>query len=160
MRRENGPDRIIVRSAIGPDYAVRKFVRNETPPVPDGVGTAAIDKIHAAVIAFCLNKGWKVTELGICVNKPGEHGHCNAWDGGVIYEGGSMLPADEIHRRNIAVATFIRDEGLAGNLPVNGVIVMSQYWEQGMGKTWRPYSGTPHVSHWHVSGWPSYTGWV
>lgn len=167
MRRPNGPERVIVRTEIGPDFAVRKFeVHPESPaPTPDGPGTPQVDQIHAAVLAYCAERGWNVTELGICVDKPGEHGYCNAWDGGVIYEAGKLLPSDEIHRRIVNVATFIRSEGIKfqngnGGLPVNGVIVMSQYWEHGMGETWRQYSGTPHVTHWHVSGYPSKTGWV
>lgn len=165
LRRPNGPERVIIRTDIGADFAVRRFEVHEHVPVPDGPGTPQVDQIHAAVLAYCAERDWNVTELGICVDKPGEHGYCNAWDGGVIYEGGQLLPSDEIHRRIVNVATFIRGEGIKnqngnGGLPVNGVIVMSQYWERGMGETWNHYSGTPHVTHWHVSGWPSRTGWV
>ena len=167
MRRVGGPDRIIVRTEVGADFAIRKYVKKESHPVPDGPGTDQIDKIKAAVMGFCADRGWRVTDMGTCVDKPGEHGFCNAWDGGCISDGnGELLPADEIHRRNIAVASFIREEGVKfqngnGGLPVNGTIVMTQYWEHGMGpNSWNHYSGVPHVTHWHVSGFPSRTGWV
>ena len=106
--------------------------------------------------------------MGICVNKPGEHGHCNARD--ARYGGAT---SDEIHDRIEAMGRWKMEQGklwhrdrLAGvpekdrrGLPVNGVIWLSSYWEAG-NEGPRPYSGTPHVFHDHVSGWPSYTGWV
>lgn len=157
--------RIVVRSGKGPDFLIKRI-----PPkfvVVNTAGTRGIDIIHAAVTAYCRKQNWDVRELGICADKPGEHGYCNAWDAGCTNDGPRYLPSAEIHRRITIVASYLRDEGVryaetAGRfgLPVNGVIVMSQYWERGMGQSWRYYSGTPHVSHWHVSAHPSFTGWV
>jgi hypothetical protein len=106
--------------------------------------------------------------MGICVDKPGEHGHCNACDQGWIYDkDGKLLSSDQIHRRLKVMATKVREQGLLHQntsgqrgLPVNGAIFMSSYWERGMGQTWRPYTGIAHVSHIHYSGWPSITGWI
>jgi hypothetical protein len=64
------------------------------------------------------------------------------------------------------MAAFIREQGLLNDddptkgLAVNGVIVLESYWETGMPRTWRHYSGIPHVSHFHVSARPSITGWI
>jgi hypothetical protein len=110
-----------------------------------------------------------VQELGICVNKPGEHGHCNAWDGGVSYENGKLLPADEIHRRIQVVAEFLKQEGIkhretggGEGLPVLGVIVMQKFWRRSDNDNeWHVYEGVAHVSHWHVSGFPGFVpGWI
>jgi hypothetical protein len=116
MKQTKGPDRVIIhpkKEQGGPDFAVREFERQERVPVADGPGTAQVDQIHAYILNWCKEKGWPVTELGICVNKPGEHGYCNAWDGGCIYDEGKMLPSDEIHHRILAVASEIRAQGIA-----------------------------------------------
>jgi hypothetical protein len=166
MANEDGPKRMVVRGENGPDFAVVRLP--DKTIVKDTSGTRGIDVIHSAVAEFCENRGWRITELGICVDKPGEHGYCNAWDGGIIRDNtGRLLASSTIHQRIMEVATFLRNEGVkyasSGGrygLPVNGVICMSVYWERGMSASWRHYNGTPHVTHWHVSAHPSYTGWV
>lgn len=169
MRQDKGPDRIIVHAAQGPRYAVKEYPQTVTPP-PDGPGTRGIDVIHAAVHTK-FGRGseydWRIAELGICVDKPGEHGACNAWDGGVLRdENGNPLPADEVHRRITVVANWLQAQGklhISTNgregLPVNGVIWLQSYWERG-NEGARPYGGTFHATHWHVSAHPSVTGWV
>ena len=133
-------------------------------PIPDTAGTPAIDQIHAATVAFCLARGWNVTELGICANKEGQHNKCNAWDANA---GG--FTSDEIHRRLLTVGNFLKDEGTKHlnsggkeGLPVLGVIVMEQFWKREEStRGWQTYTGTAHVSHWHVSGFPSmWPGWI
>lgn len=159
-------DRVVVVSDRGPKWAVKR-VPVPVERAPDGPGTRGIDIIHAATLEECKRRGWRVTELGICVNKPGEHGHCNAWDGGCLRDGnGRMLSADTIHFRIQSIAEWLMTQGklyqaTSGDrgLPVNGVIVMSKYWERG-NSGWSFYPGTPHVTHWHVSAYPSITGWV
>lgn len=165
LRLTDGPDRIIVHSCKGPGYAVRKHVVR-VPPAPDGPGTRPIDLIHAAVGAECARRGWDVRDMGICVDKPGEHGACNAYDFGCTHQDGKLLPADEIHRRITAMGRWLMYEGLAHDasrgqhgLPVNGAIWLRSYFESGNDGP-RPYTGTAHVSHVHVSGKPSVTGWV
>jgi hypothetical protein len=152
----------------GPIFSVNVLDVPDPRPIVDGPGTDAIDRIYAATHAFCNDKGWRVTDMGICANKPGQHSKCNAWDGGVIVDtDGKPLSADEIHRRIQVVADYLKSEGekhlgTGGRegLPVLGVIVMSKFWSRESGG-WHPYDGTPHVSHWHVSGFPSlYPGWL
>jgi hypothetical protein len=167
MSKPEGPKRLVIRTEDGASYVIVRLPE-KTTTVSDTPGTRGVDVIHSAVKEFCENKGWRMAELGICVNKPGEHGYCNAWDGGCIRDNdGRVLSSGTIHFRIQEVATFIRNEGVKHassqgryGLPVNGVIVMSKYWERGMGQTWRWYNGTPHVTHWHVSAHPSQTGWI
>jgi hypothetical protein len=142
-------------------FIIKKF-QHDAMPIPDTDGTRGIDRIYGAVHAKFEDR-WTVRDMGICVAKPGEHGHCNAWDGGT----NTNIPAEETHRRILIMAKFIRAEGIAhqesggtDGLPVNGVIVMDKYWERGMGQVWRPYDGIAHVSHFHVSAHPSITGWI
>ena len=160
--RADTPDAVV--------FAVRAMELEEKPVYPNGPGTDAIDEIHGATMAFCQSKGWRVNELGICVNKPGQHKYCNAWDGGCSFDNqGHLLPSDEIHRRILAVGEFLKSEGIKyritggkEGLPVLGVIVMDKFWEASKNDSiWHPYSGVAHVSHWHVSGIPSrYPGWI
>lgn len=165
MRRKGGPDRILVRPTSGPTWALKRVEIREHEPVPDGPGTPQIDRIRAATFAEFgpgSSYDWDLRDLGICADKDGEHGECNAWDVGV----NPSLPATEQHRRLEMIAEFHMREGRkhllssgADGLPVNGTIVLERYWERG-NDGWRPYGGTPHVSHVHTSGHPSRTGWV
>lgn len=158
--------RVMARADSDKDVitAIRVHEAEEQPVYPNGPGTDAIDQIHGATVAFVESKGWRVQELGICVNKPGEHGHCNAWDGGA---GGDT--SEEIHRRILAVGEFLKAEGIKHRdtggkegLPVLGVIVMYQFWRRSDGdRIWHDYDGVGHVSHWHVSGYPGFVpGWI
>lgn len=166
MRQANPPDRIIARTERGPDYAV-KLVRH-APAVPDGPGTDPLDQIVAAARAECARRGWPYIDMGICVDKPGEHGFCNAIDARF---GGQSV--EEIHFRLEAIALWTMEQGKDWHadrargvpekdrrgLPVNGTIWLSYYWEEGNTGP-RPFSGTAHVFHIHTSAWPSFTGWV
>lgn len=126
----------------------------------DTPGTPGIDLIWAFVMAEFDDK-YGIVNLGICANKPGQHGKCNAWDPGVSKPGS----ADAIHMavRDIARGIRANSNQLGAELPVNGIIVMYEWCERsGGGMTeWFAYHGTPHVSHAHVSAWPSLVpGWI
>ena len=157
---ESGPSRIVVVSAAGPSFAM---VELEVKPfAPTGSHSGPVDLIYAAVHAR-FDPQFEVRDMGICVDKPGEHGRCNAWDGGTT----QGAPAAVIWERIELMAAWIRQQGIRHDetngvegLPVNGVIVQDRYWETGRGREWHDYSGTKHVSHFHVSGKPSLTGWI
>ena len=157
---DGGPNRLVVVSATGPSFAL---VEQEVKPfAPTGSHSGPIDIIYEAVHAR-FDAQFEVRDMGICVDKPGEHGRCNAWDGGTT----QGVPAYVTWERIERMAAWIRLQGIQHDetnglegLPVNGVIVQDQYWESDRGREWRPYSGTKHVSHFHVSGKPSLTGWI
>lgn len=129
----------------------------------DTPGLPAIDLMWAYVFERWDDR-FGITNLGICVNKPGEHGKCNAWDIGVHKPNSS----DDIHSAIRVIANDLRvhggsgaDSPIAGK--VNGIIVMYEWCEySGSGMTtWQAYHGTPHVTHVHVSGLPNpVPGWI
>lgn len=152
-----GATRVVVGTGGRASFAVKQ-VEVPAPPPPDGPGTPAIDAIRH----YVRTKYPEVRDMGICANKPGEHGHCNAWDGGAPLG----WSAEKIWAFIETIADDLKRQGQlhdrtggAEGLPVNGVIVQDRYWETG-NSTWRGYTGTKHVSHFHVSGKPSITGWV
>lgn len=143
-------------------HPIAKVFNVEVGPKPAQTdGTPAIDLIWAAVFQE-FNDRYGIVNLGICADKPGEHSICNAWDIGV-----SKARTDEaIHLAILDIGNWLRNRMLEdmqsepGGLPVNGVIVMEQLCSRD-NTNWRYYSGTPHVSHVHVSGWPNpLPGWV
>lgn len=155
---KTGAKSVMIRTAGVASFLVKEVPEPDWSPIPTP-GTAPIDKIYGYVHGKYPN----VRDMGICVNKPGEHGHCNAWDGGAPIAGWS---SNQIHAFIETIAEDLKRQGQlhdqthgAEGLPVNGVIVMERYWETG-NSTWRPYTGVAHVSHFHVSGKPSITGWV
>lgn len=161
LQQRGGHDRVILRPAKGRAIAVRKFEVEKKPPLPNIYATVPLLRIIAAV----NNKFDNVRSMGIAANKPGEHGvnPPNAWDVGTD----PNVPATVTWARIEAYAKYLRAQGIAHQvsggrlgLPVNGVIYQQRYWQRGMGLTWAFYSGTPHVSHVHVSGHPSKTGWI
>lgn len=136
-------------------------VLREQNPVADTPGTDPIDQIVGWVFGE-YGEQYKVYDLGICANKPGQHYRCNAWDGGV----GKPQSADDIHAGILDVANGLRIkmlqdlQGEPTGLPILGIIVMEQVCSRDQ-PYWTRYYGTPHVSHWHVSGSPSqYSGWI
>lgn len=133
----------------------------EQNPVADTPGTDPIDQIVGWVWQEYAEL-YGVYDLGICASKPGQHYRCNAWDGGV----GKPQSADAIHSGILDVANGLRArmlldlQGEPGGLPILGIIVMEQVCSRDQ-PYWTRYYGTPHVSHWHVSGYPSqYSGWI
>lgn len=159
--RDGKAERIVVRPEDGSTYAIKRRAAKPSVPVIDTPGTTAIDRIYTAVHAK-FDAEFEVRDMGICVAKPGEHGHCNAWDGGTTV-GAS---ADVVHPRILKMATFLREQGLkhqedpTTGLPVFGVIVLDKFWKRGMGRTWGKYTGTFHAIHFHVAGNPSFTGHI
>lgn len=156
----SGPDRLVVVSATGPSFAMVELEVKAFAPT--GSHSGPVDLIYGAVHAR-FDPQFEVRDMGICVDKPGEHGRCNAWDGGTT----QGVPATVTWERIELMAAWIRQQGIRHDetnglegLPVNGVIVQDRYWESDRGREWRAYSGTKHVSHFHVSGKPSLTGWV
>lgn len=126
----------------------------------DTPGTPGIDLIWAYVFDEFDDK-YGIVNLGICATKPGQHGKCNAWDPGVS----KPKSADAIHAAVRDIAKGIRDNAntRGWELPVNGIIVMTQWCERSGDwmSPWYPYHGVPHVSHVHVSAWPSLVpGWI
>jgi hypothetical protein len=143
----------------GSQWRLKKLV--PTTEVIETAGTDAIDAIWTAVY-HRFNDQFGIVNLGIYANKPGEHSVSNAVDIGVS----KPQSADDIHQAIIDIANFIRGamladmDDVATGLPVNGTIVMEQICDRG-GTSWRYYSGTPHVSHVHTSGWPNpLPGWI
>ena len=157
--RESKAERVVVNSKQGPSYAVKVF--EEQDQTIDTPGTKGIDLIYTAVHRK-FDPKFTVRDMGICVDKPGEHGHCNAWDAGTNMD----APAPTQHARILEMAEYLREEGLKrddgvqGALPVFGVIVLDKFWKTGMGRTWGVYTGTKHVSHFHVAARPSFTGHI
>lgn len=157
--RESKAERVVIDPKVGPRYAVKVF--DEKEQVIDTEGTKAIDAIYTAVHRK-FDPEFTVRDMGIFANKPGEHLHSNAWDGGTNPD----APAEVQHARILKMATFLRAEGMKrddqveGALPVFGVIVLDKFWKTGMGATWGVYTGVKHVSHFHVAGRPSFTGHI
>lgn len=130
-------------------------------PIRDTEGVRGIDVITGALYSEFRGQPGGIFDLGICVDKPGLHGTCEAFDGGVT---GPTSAA--IHERLLVRANFLRRAmladlaGEAGALPVNGVIVLEQVCSR-ENPDWHYYSGIAHVSHFHVSTWPNHVpGWV
>ena len=155
--RKNDAERIVVKPDAGPAFAVKRHVA--ALPVPDGPGTKAIDRIHAALHAK-FDDEFLVRDMGICASKPGEHGFCNALDAGT--DPGASVTV--VRNRLEVMATFLREQGLLNDadptkgLPVNGVIFLDKFWRTGMGRTWAPYDGVFHAIHIHTSGKPNFSG--
>lgn len=144
----------------GPEFAFRR-VQKSLQPTPTE-GTPGIDIIWSAVHREFDDK-YGIVNLGICANKPGEHGVCNAWDIGVS----KPNTDDEIHAAILDIGNWLRArmmENVSGEggkgLPINGIIVMYQ-WCSREQMLWSGYGGIPHVTHVHVSAWPNLVpGWI
>lgn len=140
-------------------FKVTPQLAYQAPPCPGGV--PSIREIwNATHEEFDAEYG--LVNLGICSSKEGEHHECNAWDIGVS----KPKSATAIHNAILDIGNWLRNRMLEdessepGGLPVNGVIVMEQICSR-YNTNWYHYSGTPHVSHVHVSGWPNLVpGWV
>lgn len=146
----------------GPQFRVIKMHPKQDEPVIDLDAAPSVDLIYSATY-YRFNDKYGILNLGTRANKPGEHGTepPNAVDIGVS----KPVSADAIHAAILEIANWQREqmlldiEGEAG-LPLNGIIVMYQLCDRSS-TTWRPYSGIPHVSHVHDSGWPNLLpGWV
>jgi hypothetical protein len=143
-------------------HALAKVFNVEVGPKPAQTdGTPAIDMIWAAVFQQ-FNVKYGIVNLGICADKPGEHSRCNAWDVGVS----KPQTAEAIHSAILDIANWLRAKMLeamgdgAQGLPVGGIIVMEQ-WCSRESTNWSHYTGEPHVSHVHVSGFPELVpGWI
>ena len=153
-------DKATIFPDTGPtNWSVRTAVYN---PLPTSflVGVPSIDRIATDVFDR-FNDTYGITNLGICVNKAGEHGECNAVDFGVS----KPTTSAAIHNAILDVGNYLRNRMLADiegepGLPVNGVIVMEQICSRS-NTSWYHYNGVPHVSHLHASGWPNLVpGWV
>lgn len=160
LRKANGPERVKIHPSRGPVQAIRQATVSLVPHI-NTPGTGEIDEIYSALHAE-FGDQWLVRDMGICVDKDGEHGHCNAYDAGTNMN----IPAEETWRRIQVMADFLRREGIKHalsrgryGLPVYGIIVMDKFWRRGM-SGWARYDGMKHVSHLHVSGYPSRTGWI
>lgn len=157
-------DRVVMHPSKGRAVALRRWHVEKKVPLPEIDATLSLRKIYGAVNAK-FKPMWEVRNMGIGVDKPGEHGTNppNAWDIGTS----PGVPAPVTWARIEAYAKYLRAQGIAHKvsggrlgLPVNGVIYQDRFWQRGMGLTWAHYSGTRHVSHVHVSGYPSKTGWI
>jgi hypothetical protein len=161
LNKASAGDKITIFPDTGPfNWTVRAA---NYDPLPDSftAGVNSIDAIASAVYTQ-FNDKYGITNLGICVSKPGEHGACNAIDIGVS----KPKSADAIHSAILEIGNFLRIkmlsdmQGEPNGLPVNGVIVMEQVCSR-EDTSWHYYSGIAHVSHVHVSGWPNLVpGWV
>ena len=151
------PLRIRVHPSSGPHFAVRKVhVEDELEPA-NIYATKSIQLIYA----WTLDKFDFVYNAGLYVNKPYLHGTRppDAFDAGVHYSSDTQA-----HERVMQVfyawrAEAIRYHDTKGKqgLPINGGIGMTSifgpYADTGNVQV-RRYTGTPHVTHAHVSGSP------
>lgn len=128
------------------------------PEPADIYATPAIQRIYSATFSqfdFVFNNG-------LYVNKPLLHGTRppDAWDAGVHY---STSP--QAHSRVMQVFDYWHEEAAkyhqtkgASGLPINGAIgmeyVFGPYASTSGNLEVRTYSGSPHVTHGHISGEP------
>lgn len=154
-------DRVTILPEVEGNHAWTVRVADYDPtPESFFVGTPGVDRIANDVFGR-FNDRYGITNLGICANKPGEHGICNAIDFGVS----RPVSADDIHAAILDVGNYLRNRMLADmegepGLPVNGAIVMQQICSR-EDRAWHFYGGVPHVTHVHCSAWPNpLPGWV
>lgn len=158
--RDGKAERVVVNPAEGPSFALKRFEEPKEDPIIDTPGTKKVDIIYTALHRR-FDPEFLVRDMGICVNKPGEHGECNAADFGTD----ANLGVTETRRRLMRMAEWLREQGLRndagdGGLPVFGIIVLDKFWKTGMGRTWGDYTGTFHAVHLHTNGKPSITGFI
>ena len=152
-------DALLIQNVRSKETKVVRVLEVELQPA-NTTGTPGIDLIWAAVFEE-FDQKYGITNLGICANKPGQHGKCNAWDIGVS----KPSSADAIHAAIRDIANWLRNNARSKGLglPLNGIIVMYEWCEQsGDWMTgWQAYHGTPHVTHVHLSATPSLVpGWI
>jgi hypothetical protein len=143
------------------NWVFRSVHVNLAPDAPDEA-TGPIKRIWTAAWNE-FDEQYGLVNLGIKVSKPGEHSVGNAWDIGVL----KPSTSDGIHNAITDIANWLRgqmmqaiQDGGGPGLPVGGDIVMSQ-WCARDSTNWSYYSGIPHVSHCHVSGYPELvSGWI
>jgi hypothetical protein len=129
-------------------------------PIAPTEGKPGIDRIVGALQAE-FGKRFGIYNGGICVDKPGLHGTCEAYDAMVRYR-----TADEAHERVLVMGNWERQRMLENmrdtreGLPINGVIAMDIICSRDR-PDWHDYGGETHVTHTHTSQWPnSIPGWV
>lgn len=150
--------RIRVHPQYGPHIAIKK-IWVEDPLEPANIyATDSIKIIYAWVFAkfdFVFNNG-------VYANKPGLHGTRppDAFDAGVEYS-----YDDQAHDRVMMVWNALLREavryqatGHREGLPINGAIGMTSIFGPAPSTSVRHYGGEPHVTHVHVSGFPTPPG--